>query len=89
MKYRCPECNSTELAVEVKIMVKLYQSEDNFETEDVGSDHECDATSLMQCDECSYVGEAHEFDTFEDVSKPVPPKTSSPIHDPWGLSKLD
>lgn len=62
MKYRCPECNSTALVVEVEIMVKLYQSEDNFETEDVGSDHEWDDTSFMQCDECSYVGEAHEFD---------------------------
>lgn len=63
MIYRCPECNSTELAVEVKIMVKLYQSEDNFETEDVGSDHEWDDASLMQCDECNYVDEVHEFDT--------------------------
>lgn len=63
MKYRCPECNSTALAVEVKIMVILRQSEDNFETEDVGSDHEWNEISYMQCDTCGFAGEAHEFDT--------------------------
>jgi hypothetical protein len=28
-------------------------------------------------------------DNFADVKKPVAPKNDSPIHDPWGLSKLD
>jgi hypothetical protein len=26
---------------------------------------------------------------FAGIKRPVPPKTSSPIHDPWGLGKLD
>lgn len=42
MTWKCPKCQSKNLAVEVKVMVKLYQSEDNFETEDDGGGHEWD-----------------------------------------------
>ncbi len=29
------------------------------------------------------------IDMFADITPPVPPATDSPIHDPWGLGKLD
>ena len=29
------------------------------------------------------------LDIFADVKRPAPPACPSPIHDPWGLSKLD
>lgn len=63
MTWKCPKCQSLNLAVEVKIMAKLYQSKENFETEDDGGGHEWDETSHMQCGKCGFSGKAHEFDT--------------------------
>lgn len=63
MRYQCPKCHSNNLTVDVTIAVRLYQYEDNIETEDEGNDHCWDETSTMCCHECDYVGEAHEFDT--------------------------
>ena len=67
MTWKCPKCHSKNLTVEVKIMARLYQSQDNFETDDEGSDHEWDKTSRMQCGACGFAGEAHEFEEHDDA----------------------
>jgi ribosomal protein S27AE len=54
MHWKCPKCGSTRLAVEVKVWCDLTQSEENFETEIQGQDHEWDVESQMICGECSY-----------------------------------
>lgn len=72
----------------VQEVVKVSEPHKMKKLRTAGSDHERGDTLRAQCDTCGFAGEAHETDTFEDVQKPIPPKTSSPIHDPWGLSKL-
>jgi hypothetical protein len=67
MTWKCPKCQSKNLSVEVKIMARLYQSQHNFETVDVGSDHEWDETSLMLCHNCRFAGEVHEFEENGDA----------------------
>ena len=61
--WRCPNCRSTDLRVEARVVVKLYQEPDgsNFETEPVG-DHEWDGASWMFCNDCEYCGQSHTFE---------------------------
>lgn len=64
MRYQCPKCHGDNLTVDVTINVRLCQRDNGeFETDDVGNDHEWSDTSPMQCMRCNFVGEAHEFDT--------------------------
>lgn len=61
MTWRCPECGSTDLCVEVHTMARLSQTEDNFETEIEGG-HEWNKDSFMECSECRFNGNAYEFE---------------------------
>lgn len=61
--WECPKCGSANLSVDVVVQVRLRQYEDNFETEDVGNNHEWGHASTMYCRECGHVGDAGQFDT--------------------------
>ena len=63
-KWRCPECSSENLMVSVRAWASLYQGPENFETDDLQGDHEWDASSLMQCRECSYVADSIFFEVL-------------------------
>lgn len=62
MAWKCPECGSTDLKVEINLWATLIQSEDNFETEILEGDHEWDNHSWMICERCIAIGRVREFE---------------------------
>lgn len=62
--YKCPNCGDDDhLHIHVSVYVRLRQSEDNFETEYDGGDHEWDDSSPADCSACGWcghIGEAKE-----------------------------
>lgn len=55
--YRCPRCGDDDhLYIGVRIDVRLRQSDDNFETEYEGGDHEWDDMSPAWCGACRWDG---------------------------------
>ncbi len=65
MPWKCPECGSTDLQVEIDLWATLTQSEDNFETEIIEGDHEWDDDSWMMCRKCRMHGPARDFEVPE------------------------
>lgn len=61
MTWECPECSSDRLSVTVVAEARLWQSEDNFETEVVG-DHEWDHQSAMTCHDCGFYETSNAFE---------------------------
>ena len=67
--YRCPECKSTDLEVDIVTRAVLIQDEDGPETltdEASCGDHEWDNNSMMYCTECNHSGTAETFETEDD-----------------------
>lgn len=64
MAWKCPDCGSTNLKVEVTMWVVLTQDEanDNFETEIIEGDHEWDDKSWMMCRNCAAQGRTKDFE---------------------------
>lgn len=61
MSWKCPHCGSKNLVVNVMVSARLYQEDDNFETEAEG-DHEWDDDNYMMCLDCDFKSCAADFD---------------------------
>ena len=67
--YRCPECQSTDLEVDVVTRAVLIQDEDGPQTladESDCGDHEWDGNSMMYCMECAHQDIAESFEVEDD-----------------------
>ncbi|MGC4052900.1 MAG: hypothetical protein QM757_26530 [Paludibaculum sp.] len=65
--WKCPECKSDSLDVEVTTWARLYQGEedDNFQTEHSEAEdcsHEWGSSNSMRCRSCGHTAKAGEFD---------------------------
>ena len=59
--FRCPECQSQKLQVQVEVWACLLQEEDNFETVMEGGEHYWDETHPMRCRHCRFTGGVQVF----------------------------
>ena len=63
--WKCPKCESTNLAVVIQVTANLIQDGkgENFETDYAGGDHAWDESSVMTCNACDHSGFAAQFDS--------------------------
>lgn len=69
MAWMCPNCDSQNLKVGVIVHMNapLIQEKDgNFQTEDVGGDHEWDSNSDMECGDCGHADKVKSFEVPDD-----------------------
>ena len=60
IRYRCPDCGSTDLWVIVMAAARLVQTDDNIETE-IEGDHEWDGWHSMGCNDCDNQGSVRDY----------------------------